>query len=194
MKFESHSTTLPFVVDVDDLVDPLQLDLFSEIRALRPDFHVTCYSIPNKLGPIHDLKPQFPWVTFAIHGFEHTHFECLTWTYDEARRLLSLALSMGYEPLFKAPNWLLDIETERACKDLNITLHHHIDYVPTTPGLQRYHEKLNKSFVALHTHISPNPATDWIETHPGFSPKKLEPIKSFHKISEFSSLIKEPKA
>ena len=175
---------VPAVVDVDDLVHPSQLAAFDEIRAARPDFHVTLYSVPNRLGQVFDLTQDHPWATFAIHGFEHTHFECLTWTYDEACRLLDLSLSMGYAPIFKAPNWVLDVETEQACKTLGIILHHHETYRPATTGLRCYRAGGNRQHHNLHTHISPNASTDWIGIHPGFSPNALAHLTTFETIAD----------
>lgn len=182
------------VVDVDDLVSEEQLALFDEIRAVRPDFHVTLYGIPNKLGPVWHLCDKYPWVTFAQHGFEHTHFECLTWTQDEATRLLTLGRDMGYAPIFKAPNWELDVETELACKAMGVLLHHHEGKIPITPGLRTYPGPARyrtQQYLQLHSHISPNASTDWIGQHPGFQSSHFGHVGHFLSVPAVSVVLPE---
>ena len=89
---------------------------------------------------------------------------------------------MGYDPLFKPPNWIYDIETEIACKDLDVSLHHHPSQPPSTPGLACFPgppgSNKNRKYIPLHTHILKNAATDHISTHPGF---RIENLKQYEK-------------
>lgn len=175
-----------FVVDCDDFVDPSQLALFDDIRAARPDFKVTLYAVPNRLGPVWDLAAANPWARFAIHGWEHSQFECLPWTEEVAEERLQAALDMGYAPLFKAPNWLATLEVQVVCARLGIALHvHNTHRGPWPEGLRIFPSpKANGRLFNLHTHLIPNPATEWIREHPGFLPEAFSAARDFFFIDE----------
>jgi len=172
------------VVDVDDLhcEDQIVEHLLPRKEAV-PGLVVTAYAIPNRLGPVHDLKGKYPWITFAQHGFEHTFCECLEWTADKARALLTRGRELGYAPLFKPPNWRFDNELLQAMSELDIALHHHRKAsIVGWPGRRYWGErKGGTSHTNLHTHIEQNPATDFIATHADFS------IESLLKFSEFQT-------
>jgi hypothetical protein len=141
---------------------------------------VCCYAIPNKLGPAHALRSRYPWVVFAIHGWEHSQFETRAWTDTLARAHIEKALEMGYAPLFKAPNWLEEPFLEEVCAALSVVLHHHDTYKPTAVGLRAFpgpHPRTD--FESVHTHIARNPATDFIEDHPKFQPEHLAQFTRF---------------
>lgn len=181
-------TPLTFVCDADDLWDPSQIEtLLCPIKSAIPDFRITLYSIPNKLGPVHDLVKEYPWILFAIHGWEHTHFECLTWTAEDTVRFVEQALDMGYSPLFKPPNWQMDFLIEEALLSKAVALHCHESYTPTCPGLQFYRgpSKTLPRHVNLHSHITPNPATDDISSHPGFRPENLKNADRFEFVTSY---------
>ena len=89
---------------------------------------------------------------------------------------------MGYEDLFKPPNWVLDVELEEACFEMGVLLHHHLSYKPQTKGLHvfpGFNHRHEKPFGTVHTHILNNPATDFIKDHPGFRPEVLMPASKF---------------
>lgn len=170
------------LVDVDDLYCEQQItDWLQPLRkALGEPFRITCYAPPNRLGPVHDLRDKYSWITFGIHGFEHTFCECRAWTVDYAKAHIEKALEMGYHPLFKAPNWTYDIELEMACTQLNVVLHHHEDFEPSH-GVLAYpgRKAVRLPLAVAHTHILRNPNTDFIAEAPSF---KLEHLLTF---SEF---------
>jgi hypothetical protein len=173
-------------VDVDDLWSEQQItDLLLPLReAIGPRFHVTAFTIPNKFGPVHKVTHEYPWITFAIHGFEHTFAECRSWHSEVALARLEAALEMGYAKVFKPPNWVCDIETEIACRDLGVILHHHKEYEPKAPGLQCYPGPRKKRPLLpehknLHTHIVRNPATDFITEVKDFRPERLKKYDLF---------------
>jgi len=181
-------------VDVDDLWQEQQIkDLLLPLReAIGEKFKVTAYAIPNKLGPVHDLVKAYPWITFAIHGFEHTFAECRAWHSEVAEARLQQALDMGYAPVFKAPNWILDIETEIACRKLNITLHHHKIYEPATPGLMCYPgPRKRRPFLVEHenphTHIVRS-ATDKLSDDPTSFITECPDFK-IHRLKEFDLFL-----
>lgn len=134
---EQVDTTLAALVDVDDLYHPDQIEaILVPLHTANPAFRITCFTIPNRFGPITpDLAARYPWITFAIHGWEHAHFECLEWTYEKAKTMIQRALDMGYAPIFRPPNWLCDEDLERACRDLDVILCHHVDDQPHTEKL-----------------------------------------------------------
>ena len=157
------------LVDLDDLWCEDQIAEL--IVPLRNDygesFRVTAYTIPNKMGPVHEVKKKYPWITFGIHGYEHTFAECRSWTDELAEELIRQALAMGYDPVFKPPNWVCDVDTEIACERLKVLLHHHENYIPQTQGLWCYPGPVKLRSTApehrnLHTHLQKNPVTDWI--------------------------------
>lgn len=179
---------LTFVCDADDLWHPDQIrDLLLPIKEHTPDFKITLYAIPNKLGPVHSLVSEYPWIQFAIHGWEHTHFECLTWTTEQTIDHIKRALSMGYANLFKPPNWEMDFAIELGLLSTATALHCHESYSPTTPGLQYYRgpSKSLPRHVNLHTHITPNPVTDNLASHPGFRAENLANASRFEFVTSY---------
>ena len=159
----------------------------------RPGPVVTAYAVPNRLGPVKELREEFPWLIFGIHGFEHTPCECQCWTKEMAVAHMERALAMGYDPVFKPPHWVCHREIEEACLQLHIALHHHESYRPVTPGLWCYPGvpglESGTRHTNLHTHIVKNPATDYIETHPEFRAEKLRKWDEAVDISRVSVVI-----
>lgn len=171
---------IPTVCDVDDLWNEDQLALLVERKSANERFLVTAYAIPNKLGPVHALSKAFPWVTFAVHGWEHGQFECLGWTQADAERWVGKALEMGYAPLFKAPNWQMDEEIEKALVTLGVAAHVHVEYIPKVPGLRYYRGGLTgPDHYWLHTHLTRNPSTDDIFNHVGFHMKNVAKVPTW---------------
>lgn len=168
------------VVDVDDLIEEQQIqDLLMPLRFAVPALRVTAYAVPNRLGPVDGLKKRYPWITFGIHGFEHTFAECRAWTSDLTEALIGASLEMGYDRVFKAPNWILDSEVEEALAKLRVTLHHHEDYKPSAAKLYVYPMGKPSNVKSVHTHLIKNPATDHISEHPGFTPDALGKFREF---------------
>lgn len=184
-------STLDAVCDLDDCTHEEQLAPLVSLHSQVPHLQCTVYAIPNRLGQIHSWRSKYPWISFGIHGWEHTHFECLTWTEEDAHRYISKSLEMGYDPLFKGPNWIVDIEVERACQKLDVLLHSHPSYTPITKDLRWYATSLlpAKGVKPLHTHLLQNPVTDWIGTHPGFFPETLAKINTFWPIAAFCETV-----
>jgi hypothetical protein len=171
-------------VDVDDLWCREQIEKYLiPLKREVPELLLTAYSIPNKLGDVHTLRKEFPWIVFAQHGWEHTPFECRAWTADNAVEYLRMAAEMGYAPAFKPPNWTFDKELEEACRASGVVLHHHVRHEVSNPfGLRSYPGPAalrTKDHTYVHTHIQPNPATDSILTNPLFTPEKLSQFTGF---------------
>lgn len=178
------------VVDVDDLICIEQIeDLLVPIKRKIPEFRITAYTVPNKFGPITSaLRRQYPWITFGIHGWEHTPFECLTWSDDATERHIKRALGMGYDPLFKAPNWVIHPEVVDGCAAAGVVLHHHDEQTPAAPTGRLFPGAIPRSrkWANVHTHILRNPVTDYIESHPGFLPENLLMWEAFATPIEFA--------
>ncbi len=185
--------SLPLVVDVDDLYCEEQIvEFLVPLKEAVPAFRVTAYSIPNKLGPVQELGRRYQWVTFAIHGWEHTPFESKLWTRESAEERLFRAKQMGYQPLFKPPNWLYDEELLIACREQDVVFAHHPEDTQFIPDLMTFpgpkEQRGSDQCVGLHTHIQKNPVTDWIGSHPGFRPEKLATASAFH--TPFEHLVR----
>ncbi len=158
----------PNLLELTDLWDESQLGLLEQFG----DLPMTVYGIPNKLGDVEGLKKRFPWVTFGMHGFECTPYECLTWTEEVARERLEIGLSLGYAPLLLPPGWVYDIETAEACKELGIVLRHSfmskvfVEGMRAFPGPDGY--RVQMKCMPLITSLLRNNQRDWIGNHPGF--------------------------
>lgn len=178
------------VLDLDDLASEAMIlaDLVP-LRERVSGLLITCYAIPNHLGPVHDLKVKYPWIIFGTHGFEHSFAECRSWTTDLALARIGRALEMGYEPLFKPPQWICDSELEEACKELGVVLHHHCDYVPQTSGLRHYSDEERDGYRAIHSHLQPNPSTDDLRTHPYFTPEYLRRFDRFDSPLDWTEVV-----
>jgi hypothetical protein len=184
---------LPIVCDLDDLISEDQIiEYLVPIKEAVPQFRVTCYAVPTYLGDVHELKDKYPWITFAQHGFTHTHFECGAWSDTAAKYFLERGRDLGYEPLFKAPNWINDIDIEVACHEKAVILHHHEKNEPSKQGLLAYHGPRGKRkghHASLHTHILRNPSTDFIGEHPGFSIENLRTFNIFETPVAFAVMV-----
>lgn len=172
----------PALYDVDDLISREQIERYLvPLREANEAFAITCYAIPNKIGPVTLLKQRYPWISFGIHGWEHAPFECLGWSYEKTFEVMQRALDMGFDKLFKPPNWCSTDWVEEACEKLGLVLHHHDNYTPKHPGLRHYHAALSvmPRHTPVHTHITYSPVTDFIETHPGFTTAAVKTFDEF---------------
>lgn len=175
------------IVELDDLWDSSLIEKYLvPLRELNPNFIANVFCIPNKLGEAGMLRKVYPWIRFYIHGFEHTHFECGEWTEEKAHALIGRALEMGYEPVFKAPNYLMDDETGKAVANLGCILVNNPTYQPEVPGLVTYP---NIDKYPRHTRICAHlvwyPRTnDFIEEHPWFVHQSAKEVEEFASIEE----------
>ena len=175
------------LIEVDDLWHKEQIkELLVPLRTANPGIIVNAFAIPNKLGDVKFLKEAYPWIRFCIHGFEHTHFECAEWTFEKGVDLIGKALKMGYDPVFKAPNYYMDQETDEACNYHELVLVHNDSYIPKVPGTVAYPGKSQPAHLRLSAHLVTYPgSSDFIQAHRGFHPKQLQPLTNFCSIQEF---------
>ena len=181
----SKTPTSVALVEADDLWSRQQIaELLVPLKKAVPRLQMSLYTIPNHMGSVRDLKEEFPWINFYIHGWEHSFAECASWTDEQAIACIEAALQLGYDPCFKPPQWICDRDLEIACAKLDVVLHHHESYDPVTEGLQCYPgPKQSRRSLPLHeyihTHIQRNPATDFITECPAFDPEHLLKFNTF---------------
>jgi len=169
----------PHLYDVDDLWEAGQITRhLVPLRRAHPDFRVTAFTIPAKMGDVGLLKKAFPWITFGIHGWEHTPFECASWTSDRAEEYIQRALDMGYDSIFKPPNWVYDEELVEAIRKTGVILVPHHDEHTEWEGIRIWKTR-ERNYTWAHTHIEENPATDFIDNHPLFDPRYVETVTKF---------------
>jgi hypothetical protein len=106
------------VFDWDDLHEGSHhLDLFHELRAIRPDFRATVFAIPA-LGTDRFWDSLPDWLEVAVHGWAHpSPREAEHWTYEAAMDVL-LAAPDRFVDGFKAPGWQISEGTYRALMEL----------------------------------------------------------------------------
>jgi len=167
--------------DVDDLTNEAQIKQYLvPLREANPKFRITAFAIPNHLGPVHNLAAKYPWITFAIHGFEHEFAECLAWTPEVAEGLIGAALKMGYAPIFRPPNWQVDADTLKACSKLNVIFagDGKTQYPPGL-SLRLWPSPRPPKVAWAHTHIIDSPGVTFIDSTPEFHPSYIAKIDEF---------------
>lgn len=179
------------LLEVDDLWNKEQIqELLVPLKKWNKDLIVNAFCIPNKLGEVHMLRELYPWIKFYIHGFEHTHFECLEWTREKAQVLIAKAREMGYQPVFKAPNYAMDNETAMACAALDVYLVHNPSYIPDIPILKAYPNNQNwPDHARLSSHlVNYFGCGDFIKNHPGISEDTFKTVTEF---LEYETIIEQ---
>jgi hypothetical protein len=170
------------LISCDDLFSPTQVELYLQpLKDEVPDLVVTCYTIPNRFGPVHDAKKRWPWIVFAAHGAEHTRGECLSWDDELAKAKLEWCLEMGFAPIFKAPGYAQNDDLEIACHHLGFILHHDRSYTPMYPGTKVYpghRQRTDHDYI--HCHLQQyRGSQDFIVDNPRMHPDYLRRYDSF---------------
>jgi len=174
------------IVELDDLWHWNQIPkLILPLKEINPEFRATVFAVPNKLGPLGKAKDDYSFLSFGIHGFEHTHFECLEWAQPKAEALIQRALDMGYDPVFKAPNHGLTDEVADACAKLGVALvHNKNNTLKRVEGLKSFYTPPS-NYTSLIAHlVYYRGTTDYIENHSGFLPESLSGLRDFKTILE----------
>jgi len=153
-----------YTCDFDDFCDATlaEISYLSKLKTLYPSLEVTLFTIPARTSPstIEEAKLLGPWLQLAPHGWFHTRGECLGWTSEEAEDKILAAKEMGIDaPLFKAPAWLVDDETYKACAKLDYTICTHKDFrvvgVPIKEFIYNHQDGKVKRVRAVHGHLTP---------------------------------------
>lgn len=127
-------------------IGPRMWDILETFREHYEGYKVTLFTVPSELrwGKIfkstdeqyklwaHTAKKAYDqgWCRFALHGLTHVPEEFRSLTYDEAKKRIEFgmqifeAVGLPLEKIFKAPNWYISEEAEKAAKDLGFKVMH----------------------------------------------------------------------
>lgn len=172
----------PIVMDFDDLCDNTRakLALVARLKEKLPGAKVTLFAIPARCSKetIAEAKSLGEWVQLGMHGWEHTLGECWGWTKEEALSKMKLAQDMGIDAkVFRAPKWVIDVETYMAAKELGWVIADHKDFRILNSGCRTY--TYNRplrvpKYTCVHGHL-PNVSGNGIEeefsTFAGLNPE-----------------------
>lgn len=130
---------MKIVIDADDFSPRNSgLGLLEELKEHYKNFKITLFTVPwdirwgdptpitdEKYRPfVNAIKKSEKWMEIALHGLTHYPLEFEKISYKEASNRIKVAEKMlqnqgvKYVKIFKAPNWEITKEGERAAKDL----------------------------------------------------------------------------
>lgn len=178
----------PVVLDFDDLCDTN--DPFDSLMTLKerdPGFKVTLFAIPTRCsdGLLKKYEVIRDWCALGVHGWRHSRHECLAWTAEEAQDKLDRATALypHFVRMFKAPNWEMDLETYKGCRESGFAVADHIRNIEILPAGQPhyiYNIRLrNDRYKRMHGHIQPwagTGLTEGAENGSGINPTYLLPV------------------
>jgi len=179
----------PVVADFDDYCDNTidKLKYVEKLKQAMPGMKVTLFAVPAKCSPetIQAAKSLGDWVALGMHGWQHTLGECWSWTSEEAKAKMLAAYDMGINGwVFRAPKWIIDVETYIAAKELGWVVADHKDWriINTGARTYTYNQPLrNPPYTRVHGHL-PNVSDNGIEEH--FHDFLFEPEREFKLITE----------
>ncbi len=176
------------ILDFDDLCDENDpYDILVMLHERDPGFKVTLFAIPTRCSDVLLKKYEAirEWCVLGVHGWRHARHECLGWTSEETQDKLRLATERypHYVRLFKAPNWEIDLETYKGCREAGFAVADHIRNIEILPAGQPhyiYNMRLRDDpFTRLHGHIQPWNGTGLTEgavNGTGVNPDYLLPV------------------
>jgi hypothetical protein len=175
------------ILDFDDLCDGNDpYDTLTMLHDRDPGFKVTLFAIPQRCSAaiLEKYERISAWCQLAVHGWRHSRHECLAWTSEETLDKLGLAqlIYPKFVPLFKAPNWEIDLEVYKGCKEAGFAVADHLRNIEILPHQQAhyiYNIRLRgDTFNRLHGHIQPWGGTGLTEgaNGDGVNPKYLLPV------------------
>jgi len=176
------------ILDFDDLCDTNDpVDTLDTLKERNPGFKVTLFTIPTRCGDalLHKYEARSEWIALGVHGWRHSRHECLAWTAEETQDKLARSLEFfpGFQKVFKAPNWELDLEVYKGCKAAGFAVADHIRNIEILPSGQPhyiYNIRLrNDRFQRMHGHIQPWAGTGLTEgavNGSGINPAYLLPV------------------
>lgn len=119
---------------------PRMWDILESFKDHYEGYKVTLFTVPSELrwgkiiktgdveykqwAAIAKKAYDQGWCRFALHGLTHVPREFEDLTYDEAKKRIEFgkqifeAVGIPLEPIFKAPNWFISDEAEKAATDL----------------------------------------------------------------------------
>jgi polysaccharide deacetylase len=176
------------ILDFDDLCDTNDpVDALDMLKERDPGFKVTLFAIPTRCGEalLAKYAARSEWIALGVHGWRHARHECLGWTAEETQDKLARSLEFfpGFQKVFKAPNWELDLEVYKGCKAAGFAVADHIRNIEILPSGQPhyiYNIRLrNDRFQRMHGHIQPWAGTGLTEgavNGSGINPAYLLPV------------------
>lgn len=132
------------ILDLDDLADEWDpYEMLMTLKESDPAFKITLFTIPRRCSKalIKKYKQHSDWIELAMHGWWHTTGETLSWTPEEAKAKMEMALDQGIDGRgFKAPKWILSDVARQAAVDLGwyISDHKTSRFRPLLEGERRY--------------------------------------------------------
>lgn len=175
------------ILDFDDLSDTNDPhDALMRLKARDDGFKVTLFAIPTRLSDatLSKYEALSDWCALGVHGWRHARHECLGWTSEETKDKLARALAIypQFARIFKAPNWEIDSETYKGCREAGFAVADHIRNIEILPQDQPhyiYNMRLRgDKFTRLHGHIQPWNGTGLTENANGngINPVYLLPV------------------
>lgn len=175
------------ILDFDDLTDTNDpYDTLAKLHERDEGFKVTLFAIPTRLsdGLLAKYDSARDWISLGVHGWRHARHECLGWTSEETQDKLNKARTIysNFAPIFKAPNWEIDVETYAGCKAAGFAVADHlrnIEILPVNQPHYIYNMRLrNDPFTRLHGHIQPWAGTGLTENPnaDGINPLYVLPV------------------
>lgn len=93
-----------------------RLDLFWELKTLRPDFKCTVFAVPA-MGSEEFWENVPDWLELAVHGWKHPHpREAQHWSYKKMDDYMH-SVSPRFVHGFKAPGWQISDASFEWLKD-----------------------------------------------------------------------------
>lgn len=176
------------ILDFDDLCDTNDpYDTLLVMHERDPGFKVTLFAIPTRCSDalLKKYEAIRGWCALGVHGWRHARHECLGWTSEETQHKLKKSTEMypHFAPIFKAPNWEIDYETYKGCRESGFAVADHIRNIEILPPGQPhyiYNIRLRGDrFTRLHGHIQPwngTGLTEGVVNGHGVNPAYLLPV------------------
>lgn len=123
---------------------PRMWELLQSFREHYPEYKVTLFTVPCELrfGKAKTMRAEEfqawvkvarkaydqGWLNFALHGFNHIEKEFESLTYEQAHKRIEFGkqvfegCDLPLLPIFKAPNWAISAEAEKAAQDQGFTV------------------------------------------------------------------------
>lgn len=153
-------------VDFDDFCDATlpELKYLITLKQRYPELLVTLFTIPARtsdstLATAREVGEMFSpknWLQLAPHGWRHIRGECFAWTDVEAKDKIAAAAERGIDsPIFKAPGWLIDGDTYKACHELGYAVASHETFrIPNTGCYEYVYNSPGNGFISIHGHLT----------------------------------------
>ena len=136
------------------------LDELKRLKAIYPDFKITCFTIPlpnefyfgenvkhfkiEKYKKWAEVINSLDWIEIGLHGFSHTHNE-MDVNYTKAIDIIKAGekifetVGLKYKKMFVTPYWQYSYDSLVALKDLGYTVGlNRNNPIPSPDGLKKF--------------------------------------------------------